>query len=138
MSVKNTLSPVWFFFSSLIILYLIFVTRHLSLKILQFFIPTHLAHVFSFSSLNFFYFLWDPYLSTMSGIPVSLPASHRFIISYHSLFISFSLQPYYSPKIKNFKTPFMDSPSLATTATKGSRRTPPPPPQHHHCCTTHT
>ena len=56
--------------------------------------------------------LWDPYLSTMSGIPVSLPASHHFIIPYHSLFISFSLQPCYSPITKDFKTPFMDSPIL--------------------------
>ena len=27
----------------------------------------------------FFYFLWDPYLSNMSSIPVSLPASHHFL-----------------------------------------------------------
>ena len=101
-------------------------THHI--KYPNFLYPTCLAHVFSFSSLNFFYFLWNPYLSTMSGIPVSLPASHRFIISYHLLFISFSLQPYYSPKTRDFKTPFMDSPSLATTTTKGRRRTPPPPP----------
>ena len=67
-------------------------------------------------------------MSTMSGILVSLPASHTFIIPYHLLFISFSLQPCYSLKPRDPKTPFIDSPIL----TKGRHRTGAVPCNHCH------
>ena len=60
--------------------------------------------------------LWDPYLSTMSGIPVSLPASHHFIIPYHPLFISFSLQPCYC--LKSTSSGTAPSPWTKKTPTK--------------------
>ena len=52
------------------------ITHHL--KYPNFLNPTHLAHIFSFSSLTLFYFLWDPYLSNWSETFISLPASPSF------------------------------------------------------------
>ena len=88
----------FFYHSSLLTQFSSLVTHHSLLKIPQFSIPTCLAHVFNFSSLNFFYFLWDSYLSNMSGIPVSLPASHHFLPKLETstqafFFFFFFLQP---------------------------------------------
>ena len=70
----------FFFFityhSSLNFRHLSLITHHL--KYPNFLYLTRLAHIFSFSSLSFLYFLWELYLSTMSSNFVSLPASHSF------------------------------------------------------------
>ena len=63
-----------------------------------------------------------PYLSTISNILVSLPASHHFIISYHSLFISvFNSIPNTLPKPKTstqaFNFFFSLQPPIPTTTT---------------------
>ena len=70
----SNLGPVWIFFfhhsllltqfSSLNFSHSSLITHYSLLKILQFSIPTRLAHVFNFSSLNFFYCLWDPLLDS--------------------------------------------------------------------------
>ena len=77
-----------------------FITHHL--KYPNFPNPTRLAHVFSFLSLNFFYFLWDhtwaPYQTFLLAYP-----PHT-ISSFHITHCSFPFQfnPQYSPKTKDF------------------------------------
>ena len=68
-----------------------------------FFIAYHLKYHTSFGThfsishhLIFFYFLWNPYLSNMSGIPVGLPPSHHFLPKPETstqAFLFFFLQP---------------------------------------------
>ena len=61
---------------------------HSSLKIPQFPNSTRLAHIFKFLSLNFFYFLWDPYLSHGERLLLAyLPNPH--LPPFSSLHISF-------------------------------------------------
>ena len=67
-----------YLFLSLITSHSIFVTHHSSLKIPQLSTPHPFGHYFQISSLNFFYFLWDPYLSNWLETTVSLPASPSF------------------------------------------------------------
>ena len=81
-----------FYFSSLITSHSIFVTCYLllithHLKYHNFPNPTHLAHIFNFSSLKIFYCLWDPLPKHMSVSIVSLPAS---LNSSHFIFFSSS------------------------------------------------
>ena len=66
----------------------IFITHHSSLKIPQFPNSTRLAHIFNFSSLKFFYFLWDSYLSNGQRLLLAyLPNPH--LPPFSSLHISF-------------------------------------------------
>ena len=92
----------FFFFSSFITPQSIFVTHHSSLKIPQFPIPTRLAHVFSFSSLNFFYFLWDHTWAPCQAFLLAYPPHtiSSFYITHRSFPFPFSSQ--YSPKTRDF------------------------------------
>ena len=94
--VKSLFGFFLFHHLSLITQFSSLINHHL--KYLNFLHPTHLAHIFNFSSLNFFYFLWDPYLSTMSSILVCLLASHHFLPKpelqpRHSFFFFFPQPP---------------------------------------------
>ena len=64
------------------------VTHHSSLKIPKFSNSTRLAHIFNFSSLKFFYFLWDPYLSNGQRLLLAYPPNHH-LPPFSSLHISF-------------------------------------------------
>ena len=118
-----------FLFSSLITHHSIFVTHHssliihhLSLKIPQFPQPHPFGTCFQLLVTQFFLLFVGPYLSTISNILVSLPASHHFIISYHSLFISvFNSIPNTLPKPKTSTQAFIFffslQPPIPTTTT---------------------
>ena len=92
----------FFFFSSFITPQSIFVTHHSLLKIPQFPIPTRLAHVFSFSSLNFFYFLWDHTWAPCQAFLLAYPP--HTISSFHITHRSFPFpfSPQFSPKTRDF------------------------------------
>ena len=47
-----------------------------------------MAHIFNFSSLKFFYFLWDPYLSNGQRLLLAYPPNHH-LPPFSSLHISF-------------------------------------------------
>ena len=82
------LGTVWIFIfhhSIFVTCYLLLITHHL--KYHNFPNPTHLAHIFNFSSLKIFYCLWDPLPKHMSVSIVSLPAS---LNSSHFIFFSSS------------------------------------------------
>ena len=64
------------------------ITHHSSLNIPQFPDSTCLAHIFNFSSLNFFYFLWDPCLSKGQRLLLAYPPNPHLPL-FSSLHISF-------------------------------------------------
>ena len=92
---KNQGAVLVFKKPSLLTLHSIFVTHFFihHLKLPNFLNPTHLAHIFSFSLLKIFYFLWDP--------PDPLPEYHTRVYI-PPIFFSPSLSP-------NTQTPVLSS-----------------------------
>ena len=124
----SILGPIWFFFfffithhSLLNFCHSLLFTHHL--KYPNFPNPTRLAHVFSFSSLNFFYFLWDHTWARHKAFPLAYPP--HTISSFHIAHCSFPFQfnPQYSPQTRDFNPgiPFFFSfflqPPIPTTTT---------------------
>ena len=94
---------------SLVFFFFFFIThhsslnfRHSSFKIPQFPIPTCLAQIFNFSSLSFFYFLWDHTWAPCQAFLLAYP-SHT-ISSFHITHYSFPFpfSPQYFPKTRDF------------------------------------